>query len=401
MSDLIDFSNCEKTKKNYEGANGSKICIKYNGELYMLKFPPASTRNKELSYTNGTVSEYIGCHILESLGFETQKTILGIYNNDGKKKIVVACKDFTENNKYAIQPFSSLKNTIIDSGHNGTGTELSEVLDAIDKQDSFEPVYLKNYFWDLFIGDALIGNWDRHNGNWASLYDSKTDTVRLAPIYDCGSSMYPSADIETMKSVISDREQLLFRVYEIPTSALKLNGNKINYFKFISSLENEDCNNALKRIYPRINIEKINHIIDNTPFISEIQKDFFKKIVSTRKELILEYSYNKLLQRKQNIDVDNNLTYESFGKEYLNKVYEYTNQMSIKEAAKKAHDELVNINPFEKEVKQKMLNKYLNSLGINNNTDFSEYVKNNKQKSMDKRIPQKNRNRVEPDRLRD
>ena len=86
MSDLIDFSNCEKTKKNYEGANGSKICIKYNGELYMLKFPPASTRNKELSYTNGTVSEYIGCHILESLGFETQKTILGIYNNDGKKK---------------------------------------------------------------------------------------------------------------------------------------------------------------------------------------------------------------------------------------------------------------------------------------------------------------------------
>ena len=48
-----------------------------------------------------------------------------------------------------------------------------------------------------------------------------------------------------------------------------------------------------------------------------------------------------------------------------------------------------------------MLNKYLNSLGINNNTDFSEYVKNNKQKSIDKRIPQKNRNRVEPDRLRD
>ena len=205
MTDLIDFSNCEKTKKNYEGANGSKICIKYDGELYMLKFPPASTRNKELSYTNGTVSEYIGCHIFESLGFETQKTVLGIYNKGGKEKIVVACKDFTENNKYTIQPFSSLKNTIIDSGHNGTGTELSEVLDAIDKQDSFEPVYLKNYFWDLFIGDALIGNWDRHNGNWASLYDSKTDTVRLAPVYDCGSSMYPSADIKTMKSVLSDK----------------------------------------------------------------------------------------------------------------------------------------------------------------------------------------------------
>lgn len=33
MTDLIDFSNCEKTKKNYEGANGSKIIYVY---LYQL-----------------------------------------------------------------------------------------------------------------------------------------------------------------------------------------------------------------------------------------------------------------------------------------------------------------------------------------------------------------------------
>lgn len=395
-TDLIDFTNCEKTKKNYEGANGSKICIKYNGELYMLKFPPAANRNKDLSYTNGTVSEYLGCHILESLGFETQETILGTYNKNGKEKIVVACKDFTENNRYTVQPFSSLKNTIIDSGHNGTGTELSEVLDAIDRQDSYEPGYLKNYFWDLFIGDALIGNWDRHNGNWASLYDSNTDTVKLAPVYDCGSSMYPSADIEIMKSVISDREQLLFRVYEIPTSALKLNGNKINYFKFISSLENDDCNAALKRIYPRIDIKKINKIIDETPLISDIQKNFFKTIVNARRELILEYSYNKLLKREQSIglsETQDKLNCESFGKEYLNKVFEFINQMTIKEAAKKAHDELVNINPYEKIVRQNMLNKYLNSLGIKNNNDFAEYVKNNRQKSVEKKSVQKSRNK--------
>ena len=31
MDDLIDFTNCEKTKKNYEGANGSKM-------LYHLPF---------------------------------------------------------------------------------------------------------------------------------------------------------------------------------------------------------------------------------------------------------------------------------------------------------------------------------------------------------------------------
>lgn len=172
MDNVIDFTNCEKKKKTYEGANGSKICILYNNEQYMLKFPSVSKLNKEISYTNGTISEYLGCHILESLGFETQKTILGTYNKGEKKKIVVACKDFTENNRYTIQPFSALKNTIIDSGHNGSGTELSEVLETIDNQVFYDVAYLKDYFWDLFIGDALIGNWDRHNGNWASLYNA-------------------------------------------------------------------------------------------------------------------------------------------------------------------------------------------------------------------------------------
>lgn len=27
------------------------------------------------------------------------------------------------------------------------------------------------YFWDMFVVDALLGNFDRHNGNWGFLYD--------------------------------------------------------------------------------------------------------------------------------------------------------------------------------------------------------------------------------------
>ena len=149
----------------------------------------------------------------------------------------------------------------------------------------------------MFIVDALIGNWDRHNGNWGFLYDSVTDEISLAPVYDCGSCLFPQADDEIMQSVLSDQNELEVRVFERPLSGIKLNGQKIQYFKFISSLENKDCNKALKRILPKVDIDKINTIIDETPFISDLQKKFYKTMIRERKERILDFSYQKL--RKQ------------------------------------------------------------------------------------------------------
>ena len=83
MSEIIDFTNCKKRFKTYDGASGHKLCIIFNNEQYMLKFPNASKRNKAISYTNSTISEYLGCHILASMGFNTQKTLLGTYNVNG------------------------------------------------------------------------------------------------------------------------------------------------------------------------------------------------------------------------------------------------------------------------------------------------------------------------------
>ena len=59
-----------------------------------------------------------------------------------------------------------------------------------------------------------------------------------------------------MKKVLSNESDLNYRIFEIPTSAIMLNGKKIKYFDFIVSLQNEDCNRALKRIVPRIDMVK-------------------------------------------------------------------------------------------------------------------------------------------------
>ena len=287
--------------KTYAGANGGKISVLYNGEQYMLKFPPFPTINKEMSYTNSCISEYIGCKVFESVGIPVQETVIGTYTSKGKEKVVVACKDFTSQG-ITLQNFASLKNRIIDSERNGYGTELADILSTIDEQTAMDSETLKTRFWDMFIVDALIGNWDRHNGNWGFLYNNATDEVTLAPVFDCGSSLYPQADEDLMKKILSDKNELNHRIFDIPLSAITYNGKKINYFKFLSEGKFPDCNKALKRIASRIDMKKIYEIIDNTPTITELQKEFYKTMLTARKERIIDFSLNKLKEKSKKHD---------------------------------------------------------------------------------------------------
>lgn len=296
---MIDFSTLPRRNKTYAGANGSKIAVMYENELYMLKFPGTAWLNKEMSYANGCICEYLGSHIFGIVGIPVQETLLGTFTRNGKEKIVVACKDFTTPDT-VIQDFASLKNTIIDSEHNGYGTELSDILRAMDEQQAIDPIILKRRFWDMFIVDALIGNWDRHNGNWGFLYNSRTDEMTLAPVFDCGSSLFPQADESIMQAVLDDPAERDVRIFKMPLSGIKQDGQKINYYDFIYAGKNPGCNAALKRILPKIDMARINQLIDDTPYISDLQKRFYKTMLAERREKILVRTLERIRRRERN-----------------------------------------------------------------------------------------------------
>lgn len=291
---MIDFTNCPRRHKTYAGANGSKISIIYDNHLYMLKFPSDAPFNKDMSYANSCISEYIGCHIFKILGFNAQETLLGKYTiNDTKEKLVVACKDFTYNGE-TLQDFASLKNQIIDSVNNGYGTELNDILNTIEHQISFDSLKLMQYFWAMFIVDTLIGNWDRHNGNWGFLYDIKNDTIRLAPIFDCGSSLYPQANETVMKNVLTDENELKARIYQKPTSAIEFNRKRILYFDFCMQCTNSDFLNILKKFVPIIyeKLPEIQQFIYNIEILTDLQKEFYTSILLERYKRILKPAYD-------------------------------------------------------------------------------------------------------------
>lgn len=291
----MDFTNCKRIKgRAYNGANGKKISIEYNGKQYMLKFPPSGKdKPTDLSYTNSCFSEHIGSSIFNLLGIEAQNTILGTFTVAENEKIVCACEDFTADGSLLFD-FCSIKNTIIDSEREGRGTELEDILETIEKQQFVDSEKLLNRFWDTFIVDALLGNFDRHNGNWGFLYNPKNEQSRLAPVFDCGSCLLPQADAKVMEKVLVDEDEMNARIYCFPTSAIHLDGRKINYYDFLSSGVNKDCNKALYRIMERIDFDEINSLINNVEYASDLQKTFYKSYIRSRYDRILNEAFRHL-----------------------------------------------------------------------------------------------------------
>lgn len=290
---MINFSDAIEELNTYKGSEKKKTLI-YNNKRYLVKFPdPIREKNKNISYINNAYSEYIGSNIFKLSKFETQNTILGTYTYNGKEKIVCACEDFTDAN-HVLYEFENL--ALSANPDKKIETELSDIMEVIEEIKNMVRINIilndniKEKFWDMFVIDSLIGNTDRHNGNWGLLVNSRSNKAQFAPIYDCGSCLNPMLeDNELEKINETEIKNLAINCY----SCLKENGKKINYKVYIENLQNVECSYAIKRVFKNINIEEINKFIDEIPCITNARKIFYKKLINYRYEII-KSAYNKL-----------------------------------------------------------------------------------------------------------
>lgn len=284
---MIDFTDCVEELNNYKGSEKKKTLI-YNNKKYLVKFPdPIREKNKNISYINNAFSEYVGSNIFRLIGFKTQNTILGRYIYGGKEKTVCACEDFTDEN-HILYEFESL--ALSANPDKKIDTELEDILEVVEESKMINTIDTRENFWDMFIVDGIIGNTDRHNGNWGFILDNITKKVTFSPIYDCGSCLNPmleEKDIEKLNG--TELKNLAINCY----SCIKENGKKINYMTYIKSKKNKECNNSICRIFKQIDIDKINIFIDEITDMSDVRKKFYKKILKLRYDIVQEV-YNEL-----------------------------------------------------------------------------------------------------------
>lgn len=281
---MIDFTSCQELPSSYGGSEKKRKLV-YSGENYLVKFPdPVREQKNQLSYMNNQFSEYIGCHIFESVGIPAQETLLGIYcEPGGKEKIVVACKDFTTPG-CVLQEFSSLGNetTTIEYRIKPSIEDVYAVIEA--QPTTINKPEIMAAFWNMFVIDALIANKDRHLNNWGFLCAG--GQVTFSPVYDCGSSLHALLSDERCGELLADYTEFKNQCFNA-FSAYSYNGKRINCADFFKT-PIPPLEAAIKRMVPRIDMRKIREIIENTPYMSDVRKEFLFKSVALRKELILD-----------------------------------------------------------------------------------------------------------------
>ena len=296
---MIDFNTGRKVINVYTGSELKQTVI-FDGRQYMLKFPdPVEDKKiknvRNLSYKNNQYSEHIGSTIFAICGFNAQKTVLG-YCSDGagKQKVVVACEDFTQDGS-KLHQFSTLRNEVI-GDHPKLGESIEDVYQIVNSISYLENKQeILDGFWDMFVIDALIGNRDRHLGNWGVL--EKAGKIKPAPVYDCGSSLGAMLSDQVMEELLNSDTGFRNIEYNV-NSCYTLGGKKIPY-REIFKTPPHDLQEAIMRIVPKIDIAKICTLIDETPQMLEIRREYLKKAVMLRYKEILAPALKRVLKQSR------------------------------------------------------------------------------------------------------
>lgn len=280
---MLDYAKYPDGGRFYSGAERKKSLL-VSGKPYLIKFQKKSRDGLRFNH----VSEYLGSHIFSLLGIETQETTLGTYNGEN----VVAIRDFLGEDEVFV-PFNGVGDSSLEQNKEKYQYSYEDIIRMLQENVKLTNVEQTiDLFWDMFIVDALVANFDRHGSNWGFI--KKDNQYRLSPIFDNGSSLFPQLNTdEKIDAVLNSEDEMNKRIFKFPTSQVKYNGKKSSYYEIIASLAFEECNHALVRITERVDLGKINKLIDSVEGISEKRKVFYKTILQQRFEKILLASYEK------------------------------------------------------------------------------------------------------------
>jgi len=314
MTKIIDFTNCELSTRNleYGGRAGEKKGILYNGEFWFLKFPKSTVgMNKVngISYVTSPISEYIGSHIYEILGYDVHKTLLGVCYDGKRNKVICACKDFINDDKNELLiNYTSLRNDtnpIVMERNDEEGMSASNINEIIFQLNNntilSEIDNAKQRFWDVVVIDALINNNDRNEDNWGVIKFKKENKYIMAPIYDCGNSFYGKTSEERIVEILSDQVKLRSSSLNGITAYEDDDDNRIRLID-IMNIDNEDLKESIVRVANNISehFDEIVNFISNIPciyegieIISENRKKYYIETIKLRfNELIVKNIQN-------------------------------------------------------------------------------------------------------------
>ena len=325
---LQNFDAWEKDRlADYGGSDRKDGLIAPDGTFFLIKYAENHTRQNQLdtSYVNNALSEYLSSHILAIIGYDVHETFLGTRNGE----IIVACRNFVPPGEKLIE-FARYLRKHYDSREIGRIPDIQQIKNTLQRDEDLAPA--ADELWKIwcrrFVGDAFLGNFDRHMGNWGYLM-SETGPVRPSSIYDNGSTLFPALSEHAMENeILPDRKEILKRTLLFPKAALLVNGQKAGYPDMLCSDYEPEISAAVREIVPVIKekLPEIWQFIDDQEFLSDVRKKFYKTMLDARFRYLLEPAVE--ICRSGNYSKEARKRLEE-GKPYTEEEFEYGDRVKL------------------------------------------------------------------------
>lgn len=297
--------------KKYDGKT-KKFGITVGSQDYIVKFM------KDGAITS-LYSEHLASRFIRNIGIPCHETWLGYYN----KTPVVIMKDFT-NKKVILRSYKSTGESSEDTSITDKKYTHDDVLHMINqhtKMSDFNKQRAKIQFWQMFICDAILGNRDRHPGNWGYLVHKGETSYTPAPLYDNGASLFPDLNkrIKEYAIALKTNKEYKFienRAEKFPASLFMMERNngeikRTNYYEILSDLRiNKLLAHEVREIREKVGFNQIyesifREVSEVRHFMKYEYRRFYIVIVCVRYLHIIERksikdSYIKTLRRLDN-----------------------------------------------------------------------------------------------------
>lgn len=172
---MIEITSDMYNGIEYNGSE-SKCGVTINGIRYILK--------RQKKFWNNVTCEHVASTVINVLGGNAHETALAV--EDGE--LVVLCRDFTQ----YIGDFHTIRavhTSSFDTDRHKREYYFDDVVYGLSKLKDCDVESVVKRFLEMYVYDTILGNTDRHQGNWGICYTPKGKV--FSPIFDNGACLFP------------------------------------------------------------------------------------------------------------------------------------------------------------------------------------------------------------------
>lgn len=279
----LGITDYNKLNENTFGAE-PKTWIKYNGLKYLVKFPKFTKGFP----TDSVKSEHLASSFINLAGGRAHKTIYieEFEREDGTVSEAVLCRDILSDNGYDSMVTFAESTSSISTDIDRHEYFISEILHIFEKIHNMDFRLVSRDFWEMVLFDAILGNNDRHPGNWSIV--KKGNERSLSPIYDNGACLFPRA----MREFGEDRRNwLIVRTLLFPNSKIMWDDpeKKKSRMSYIGIINSGIVPEYILNEFRQMDIESVlDQLRKENDWLSEKDWEFYYTVIKLRFLVVIQ-----------------------------------------------------------------------------------------------------------------